>query len=254
MSVWIWSAAVLIIAAAMVWAFKYRASRALIALVCEKTGVPPKPSRLKTEWTPLPALERTLQNLSKRGFTTVFPQELHSGLPPKPVLLAFMGGYQSFFTEVFPLLQKYNAKACVFLAQEYVGIYNAWQDPYHEPWQNLLTEKQLKILAKSGIICFGAVDLKARNGATLPPEEALFGVQENIFRLKNQLGITAQAFAFWPAKKWDNQAAQRLADSLNGLPALTLRPGVNAPDTTKTFVNTLQIGSWRARRALWTRR
>lgn len=228
MNAWILAAAGTLLAAAAVWAIFYRAPRAVLALTFEKTGRVPQNSRLKTEWTPLTRLERTLKTLSARGFTAVFPEDLNrKKLPAKPVLLAFMGGYQSFYTDVFPLLQQYNTKACVFLAQEYVGTYDQWKNPYLEPWQNLLTEKQIKELSKSGLVSFGALDLKARDLTLLPAEEARFGAEENIFRLKEQLGVTAQAFAFWPAKKWDKKTAPKIWNGLENLPVLTPVRGIN---------------------------
>ncbi|MDD7579163.1 MAG: polysaccharide deacetylase family protein [Elusimicrobia bacterium] len=248
------AAGILLTAAAYV--LLRRAKRALVVLTHVKIGRPPANARLKNEWTSVAQLERTLNNLARRNFTTVLPGELSkSRLPAKPVLLAFMGGYQSFYTEVFPLLQKYNAKACVFLAQEYVGAYDAWQDPYREPWQNLLTETQLKELRQSGLVEFGALDLKARDLTLLPVREAAFGAAENSFRLKKQLGLTVEAFAFWPAAKWNEKTAREMLHGLENLPVLTPVPGVNS-DTKTMFLKTLDPAKnpWRTRCAVWFRR
>lgn len=254
MNAWILAAAGILLAAAAGWAVFHRAPRALLALTFEKTGRAPENSRLKKEWTSLTRLERTLKTLCARGFTAVFPEDLNrKKLPAKPVLLAFMGGYQSFYTDVFPLLQKYHLKACVFLAQEYVGTYDQWKNPYWEPWQNLLTEKQIKELSKSGLVSFGALDLKAREVTLLPADEARFGAEENIFRLPKQLGVTAQAFAFWPAKKWNKKTARDILRGLENLPVLTPVFGVN-PIEKNTLLNTLPAGSLRARLAVWFRR
>lgn len=242
------------ISAAVIYLYVHRAPRALPVLTYEKIGRMPKHSRLKNEWTPAAVLERTLQTLCRRGFKTVFPGELTKNtLPTKPVLLAFMGGYQSFYTEVFPLLKKYNAKACVFLAQEYVGTYDAWKNPYQEPWQNLLTKTQLKELRQSKLVEFGALDLQARDLTLLSAQEAAFGAAENSFRLKKQLGITAQAFAFWPAAKWNEKTAQEIRRGIENCPVLTPVVGVN-PAEEKTFLKTLPASSWRARLAVWFRR
>ncbi|MBO5012402.1 MAG: polysaccharide deacetylase family protein [Elusimicrobiaceae bacterium] len=243
-----------IILAAAVYIILRRAKRALIVLTYAKIGRPPAAARLKNEWTSAARLERTLNKLARRNFKTVLPGELSKGrLPAKPVLLAFMGGYQSFYTEAWPVIKKYRAKACVFLAQEYVGAYDAWQDPYREPWQNLLTEAQLKELKQSGLVEFGALDLKARDLTLLPLREAAFGITENSFRIKKQLGLTVEAFAFWPAAKWNEKTAQEMLHGLENLPVLTPVPGVN-PDTKTAFLKTLPANSLRARWALWKRR
>ena len=243
-----------IILAAAVYVILRRAKRALVVLTYTKIGRPPATARLRNEWTSVSELERTLKNLDRRRFKTILPGELSKGrLAEKPVLLAFMGGYQSFYKDAWPILKKYRAKACVFLAQEYVGVYNAWQDPYREPWQNLLTEAQIKELKQSGLVEFGALDLKARDLTLLSVSEAAFGAAENSFRLKKQLGLTVEAFAFWPAAKWNKKTAQGIMHGLEKLPLLTPVSGVN-PDTNTTFLKTLSANSLRARWALWTRR
>lgn len=251
---WIFAAA--IVPAAVLYVCLHRAKRALLVFCYEKTGSAPRASRLKHEWTPATRLERTLKTLVRHKFTTVFPADLTSKkLPSKPVLLAFMGGYQSFYTDVFPLLQKYNMKACVFLAQDFAGTYNAWQNPHAEPWQNLLTPAQLKEMDKSGRVSFGAIDLRARDLTLLPEAEARFGLEENIFRLKEQLGLTAQAAAFWPASKWNKKTAQEIMRGLEKLPVLTPVRGVN-PDMKTTLLKTLYPARNPrfARCAVWFRR
>lgn len=255
MSSWMYAASAAVLAAAVCF-FKYRAARALLVFSCGKIGRAPKNSRVKNEWVSPRNLEHTFAALTKRGFTSLFPEELASRrLPAKPVLLAFMGGYQSFYTEVFPLLQKYNLKACVFLAQEYAGTFNAWQNPYEEPWQNLLTEKQIKELSKSGLVRFGALGLKAEDVTLLPPQEARFSADENIFRLKKQLGIEAEAFAFWPAEKWDEKSAPETLRGLKVSAVLTPVPGVNPPPVKRpVYLKTLRPGSLRARAEVWFRR
>lgn len=243
-----------IILAVAVYVILRRAKRALLVLTYVKIGRPPASARLKNEWTSAARLESTLNKLVRRNFKTVLPGELSQGrLPAKPVLLAFMGGYQSFYTEAWPIIKKYRAKACVFLVQEYVGAYDAWQDPYREPWQNLLTEAQIKELKQSGLVEFGALDLKARDLTLLPVSEAAFGAAENSFRLKKQLGLTAEAFAFWPAEKWNEKTAREILRGLENLPVLTPVPGVNS-DTKTMFLKTLPANSLRARWALWKRR
>lgn len=238
-----------------IYLFFRRARRALIVLTYGKIGRAPKNSRLKNEWSSLKDLERTLKMLSRRGFTTVLPAELtEETLPQKPVMLAFMGGYQSFYTQVLPLLQKYNQKACVFLAQPYVGGCNAWQDPYQEPWQNMLTEAQIKEAKQSGLAEFGALDLQMRDVTTLPEEEAVFGMEENIFRLKQQFGLNVKSFAFWPAAKKTKNAAPELMQRLKNLICLTPHSGVNEPEKRTLPLKTLRGNTFGAQWALWSRR
>ena len=214
--------------AAVFYFFLCRRPHALFVLAYEKIGKAPKHSRLKKEWVSPSQFEKELKWLRLHGFTPVSLQKLSDGkLPHKPVLLAFMGGYQSFITDIFPLFEKYQTPAAVFIPPAWIGTYNGWQDPHQEPWQNLLTEKQLKILQKSGLISFGALGLEAEDLTQRPAAEAAYSARESIFRLKTQLGLKPQGFAFWPAEPVDfKKTVRMLPDGFNG-PILTPNRGVN---------------------------
>ena len=59
-------------------------------------------------------LESDLQWLQKAGYTPVSPDQLiayaagEGELPQNPILLTFDDGYESFFANAYPLLQKYQ--------------------------------------------------------------------------------------------------------------------------------------------------
>lgn len=61
-------------------------------------------------------MERQLKYLNDNGYTTITFEDL-SRLDEikKPVMLTFDDGYRDNYQELFPLLQKYNAKATVFM-------------------------------------------------------------------------------------------------------------------------------------------
>jgi len=61
--------------------------------------------------------------------------------------LTFDDGWQSFYTNAFPILQKYNFKATVFIVSGYVGKKSSWdyKKKDHLSWQ------EIKILADEGI-------------------------------------------------------------------------------------------------------
>lgn len=217
-----------------------RRPHALFVLAYEKSGRAPKNSRLKNEWISPRAFEKTLLWLRARGFTPVSLQKLSEGkLPQKPVLLAFIGGYQSFATDIFPLLEKYKMPAAVFIAPDLAGTYNAWQAPYAEPWQNLLTEKELKALSKSGLVSPGAVALEGKDATLVPAPDGAAAVQESLFRFKTQLGLKPEGFAFLPAEHFDAKtAAKWLPDGFSGI-VLTPRQGFNKRTGKRRFLKVL---------------
>lgn len=231
------------LAAALFGYFVWRKSApALVVLAYEKAGTPPKSSRLKNEWVSAAQFEKDLNRLLARGFTPVPLRALQTpqNLPKKPVLLAFLGGYQSFFTQIFPLLSAKKVPCALFLAPDCVSTYNRWNDPFQEPWQNVLTEKELSALAKSGLISFGALALSSADVTTEPDEnQARYLVQESLHRLPSQLGLTPEGFALWPAKNWDEKKAAPYLDGSLNLPIITPRCGVN-PKAGAHFLKVLQ--------------
>lgn|GEM_PF-1912710 len=64
--------------------------------------------------------EKQLQTLQENGYMTLSSQEAYNYLkgkqifPEKPVYITFDDGYESNYSEAFPLLQKYNSKAAIF--------------------------------------------------------------------------------------------------------------------------------------------
>lgn len=246
------------LAALFIYLFLRRQPHALFVLAYEKAGRPYKSSRLKNQWVTAEEFEKTLMRLSARGVCTISLETLASGkkMPQKPVLLAFMGGYQSFIREIFPVLERHKAKAAVFLAPEYVNGYNAWQDPHAEPWQNILTEKELKTLKKSGLVSFGALALDGRDLTQTSAEEAVYLAQESLFRLKDQLDLASEAFAFWPAKRFDEKKAAEILGGANQLPVITPVHGINPAGQKTVFLKTLSPARnpLSVRYALWKRR
>ena len=74
---------------------------------------------------PKASFEKQLQYLQNNGYVVVFLSELIQAVRDKKdiggkVVLTFNNGYESTFTEVLPLLRKYNVPASVFLTVEYL--------------------------------------------------------------------------------------------------------------------------------------
>ena len=211
---------------------------ALYVLAYQKIGTPPTNSRLKNQWTSPTQLEKDFQFLTRHHFTALPPQDLGRPLP-KPVLLAFIGGYQSFFTHVFPLLKKYRLKACVFLTPDTIGQYNRWQDPHQEAWQNILTAQQVEILRQSPLISFGTTGLTQTGTLMLGQNE----LEESIARFERFYQIPVRAAA----------TAEKTNKNLNTpLPVLLTETGANALNETR-YLRLLKPTVW-ARFILWRHR
>lgn len=87
-------------------------------------------------------MEEQLKYLVDNGYDPIWFEDLaHVEDYDKPVILTFDDGYDDNYTELFPLLQKYNVKATVFvIGQDTVGI------------SHKLTEEQIREMSDSGLV------------------------------------------------------------------------------------------------------
>ena len=86
-------------------------------------------------------LENHLQYLAANGYETIFFDDLsHLEDYEKPVILTFDDGYDDNYTELYPLLQKYQAKATIFVIPRDLGK------------AHKMTAEQIQELAQSGLV------------------------------------------------------------------------------------------------------
>ena len=101
-------------------------------------------------------LESQLQYLQDHGYETIFPEDLaHVEQYKKPVILTFDDGYDDNYTQLFPLLQKYNMKATIFMIAGDIG----------KPHK--LTRPQLRELVQSGLVSIQSHGWSHRNMADM---------------------------------------------------------------------------------------
>lgn len=199
-------------------------------IIFQKIGFAPKNSHLKHQWCAVRKLEKLLTFLVKHNYTFITPKDLQKPLPAKPILLAFMDGYQSVYKDVFPLLKKYNAQATVFVATDTLGTYNSWQDPYLEPWQNIVTAQQLKEMHQNKCLQVGTLGLSGRNlladtRTQLVREELL----ESIHRLETLYNIKPCAIGFWPNTKVKPAQLEHIIQAIS-LPVIVPNQGANTTE------------------------
>lgn len=212
-------------------------------LTYQKIGTPPKNTPLPGEWTTLKQLTRTLDKIKKRGVATLSPRQLlEDKIPNKSVLLLFLDGYRSFYTDVYPLLKARDLSACVCLPTACLGGHNRWQNPYQESWQDLLSWDEIKTLAKDERISFGAQALNREDLSLIPPEQARYAAQESIFRLTENLPAAPQLVALFPTKKQIKIPAKIVPD-FNGI-MVTDKNGM-LPNSSQSL-KVIRGNSWRA--------
>lgn len=80
--------------------------------------------------------EKDLDFLTERGYHTINMTQLidyvknGAPLPPKPVMLTFDDGQESFYAYILPILEKHRAYAVMSIVGEYVDAYTKLQDHY----------------------------------------------------------------------------------------------------------------------------
>lgn len=95
--------------------------------------------------------EKQLKEIIDLGFEPITASEYYyamfnnSPLPKNPILLTFDDGYVDNYTQLFPILKKYNVKGIVF---PITGLVN--ENP------NFLTTSQMKKMDESGLVEFGS--------------------------------------------------------------------------------------------------
>lgn len=86
-------------------------------------------------------LDKQLQAMLDAGYTPITFEDLdHVAEIQKPVLMTFDDGYDDNYSQLFPLLKKYNVKATIFVIAGKVGM------------QYYLTREQIREMSDSGLV------------------------------------------------------------------------------------------------------
>ncbi|MEI8208732.1 MAG: poly-beta-1,6-N-acetyl-D-glucosamine N-deacetylase PgaB [Methylococcales bacterium] len=117
-------------------------------------------------------LEQHIRWLLKSYYKIISVQDVldaakgQTKLPKKGVLLTFDDGYQSFYTQVFPLLKKYHVPATVAL----VGSWMEGNVSPQEVSKPLLTWEQLRELTQSGLVEIASHSYDLHKGVIANPQ------------------------------------------------------------------------------------
>jgi peptidoglycan/xylan/chitin deacetylase (PgdA/CDA1 family)/GT2 family glycosyltransferase len=144
--------------------------------------------------------EQQLQFLRQQGYHAITASELleamRSGEPlrGRPIMLSFDDAYRDFFDSAWPLLQRYDFKAQVFVVTEKVAGCADWDSNYGES-APLMAWDEIETLNAKGI-AFGSHLASHRAADCLSTEELLREGAASRFELETRLRSEIRSIAF----------------------------------------------------------
>lgn len=189
--------------------------------------------RIALNTTPF-TLDNEIKTLSDAGYTFMTNKELvdaldgKSRLPAKPIVLTFDDGYRDFYTDAYPILKKYHAKATQYVISGFLNQSN-----------HLLTS-QLQEIAKDGLVEIGAhtvnhVWLKGQTLQTVTNE-----VVQSKSTLEKLIHSPVVSFAY-PFGAFDLQALN-VVKNAGFLSATSTIPGAEQTQENRYFMYRLRSG------------
>ncbi len=135
-------------------------------------------------------LESQIKTLIADGYTFITFKKLdqyfdgREKIPEKSIILTFDDGYEDFYTDVFPILRKYNVPAVQYVISGFID----------KP--NYMTDKQLKEVIESGLVEIGAHTVDHRNLKYLSDKDAQWEISQSKKDLQEKYHILVDAFAY----------------------------------------------------------
>ncbi len=177
---------------------------------------------------------RQIETLKNAGYTFITASELidiMDGIthaPKKPVLITFDDGYRDFYTDVFPILKKYNIRATAYIISGFLDKLN------------YMFTSQLEEIAKSGLVEIGAHTVHHYSLEGLNLETAKYEIEESKKNLEEIINKPVVSFAY-PDGSFDDQAI-KLVREAGFKSAVTTREGFEVNQNNKYSIYRLHPG------------
>ena len=127
--------------------------------------------------------EKQLAYLAEEGYNFLFADQ-YSACNVKSVILTFDDGYDDNYSNVLPLLKKFNAKATIFLAADCIGR------------PGYLAEDQIVEMQQSGLISFGSHTMSHQDLSSLTNNEIHYELSNSKAEIERITGKTVTALSY----------------------------------------------------------
>lgn len=177
---------------------------------------------------------RQIKTLKNAGYTFVTASELIDILdgkiksPRKPIVISFDDGYRDFYTDVFPILKKYQVKAVAYIVSGFLD----------KP--NYMFVQQLKEIARSGLVEIGSHTVNHVSLKGIALELAKNEIKGGKTALESLLNIPIVSFAY-PDGRFDNQAIN-LVENAGFKSAVTTTHGFEVHQNNKYSIYRIHPG------------
>ena len=128
--------------------------------------------------------EAQLAEIQRLGYKTIFADELVRTHGEPCVVITFDDGYVDNYTNVLPLLEKYDMKATIFLISDFIGA------------EGHLNEEQIREMQQSGHVRFASHTKSHEKLTSLDEEGIRLELTESRRRIESLTGESVCALAY----------------------------------------------------------
>jgi peptidoglycan/xylan/chitin deacetylase (PgdA/CDA1 family)/GT2 family glycosyltransferase len=149
------------------------------------------------EWYTSPErFRRFARWLTRNGYNSLTPEDWLAGRrPARHVILTFDDGYDDFYTEAFPVLERFGLASTVYVVVDRIGHSNSWDADMLVRSRRLLTVQQIRELHDHGV-AFGSHSLTHSILTRLSNQNLRREVSDSKARLEDLLGAEVRSFAY----------------------------------------------------------
>ena len=184
------------------------------------------------------SFEENIKTLLEEGYTVISMEQLNEAykgnieLPSKPILITFDDGYYSNYEYIYPILQKYNVKASIFVITDKVG--KEIDGIKYLGWDECLD------MQNSGIVEICSHSKKHVFYNKLPIREIRNDVKESYEIIEKHLGKKDLKVFAYPYGAYTNDTVRTLKN--NGIDFQIYDIGINNfKDFNKDFIKRINI-------------